>query len=54
VSVSYGSGSFSGTEYTDSVSLGSGFTITAQSIGVASTATGFSGVDGIIGKLITI
>ncbi|KAM3583976.1 hypothetical protein VKS41_003942 [Umbelopsis sp. WA50703] len=49
VSVSYGSGSFSGTEYTDSVSLGSGFTITAQSIGVASTATGFSGVDGIIG-----
>ncbi|KAG0695389.1 aspartic peptidase domain-containing protein, partial [Suillus ampliporus] len=49
VAVSYGSGSFSGTEYTDTVTLGSGLTITAQSIGVASTSTGFAGVDGIIG-----
>ncbi|KAF9820011.1 hypothetical protein IEO21_01673 [Rhodonia placenta] len=48
VSVSYGSGSFSGTEYTDTVTLGS-LTITQQSIGVASQAQGFSGVDGIIG-----
>ncbi|KAF8846105.1 acid protease [Paxillus ammoniavirescens] len=49
VAVSYGSGSFSGEEYLDTVSLGSGLTIAQQSIGVATTATGFSGVDGIIG-----
>ncbi|KAG0707572.1 aspartic peptidase domain-containing protein [Suillus ampliporus] len=48
VAVSYGSGSFSGTEYTDTVTLG-GLTITAQSIGVASKSTGFTGVDGILG-----
>ncbi|KAG2044362.1 aspartic peptidase domain-containing protein [Suillus americanus] len=49
VAVDYGSGSFSGTEYTDTVTLGSGLTITKQSIGVASTSEGFTGVDGIIG-----
>ncbi|CAA7264829.1 unnamed protein product [Cyclocybe aegerita] len=49
VSVTYGSGSFSGTEYTDQVSLASGLVILKQSIGVASTASGFSGVDGILG-----
>jgi hypothetical protein len=38
-----------GTEYTDTVALGSGLTITKQSIGVASRSTGFSGVDGILG-----
>lgn len=48
VSVTYGSGSFSGTEYTDRVSFG-GLTVTGQSIGSASRSTGFSGVDGIIG-----
>ncbi|KAG9242820.1 aspartic peptidase domain-containing protein [Calycina marina] len=48
VSVSYGSGSFSGTEYTDTVSFG-GLTVTKQSIGSATKSTGFSGVDGIIG-----
>jgi hypothetical protein len=48
VSVSYGSGSFSGTEYTDTVSFG-GLTVSSQSIGAASQSTGFSGVDGIIG-----
>lgn len=48
VSVSYGSGSFSGTEYTDSVSF-AGLTVTKQSIGVASSSTGFDGVDGILG-----
>ncbi|KAN0114542.1 putative cathepsin E [Hyaloscypha variabilis] len=48
VSVSYGSGSFSGTEYTDTVSFG-GLTVTDQSIGAASTSSGFTGVDGIIG-----
>lgn len=49
VTVSYGSGSFSGTEYTDQVSLGPGLVIKNQSIGVASTAKGFQGVDGILG-----
>ncbi|PSR71071.1 hypothetical protein EW026_g3656 [Hermanssonia centrifuga] len=48
VSVEYGSGSFSGTEYTDTVALGS-LTITAQSIGVASKSSGFDGIDGILG-----
>jgi cathepsin E len=38
-----------GTEYTDTVTLGSGLIITNQSIGVASTSKGFSGHDGILG-----
>ncbi|KAH7886050.1 aspartic peptidase domain-containing protein [Phlebopus sp. FC_14] len=49
VSVTYGSGSFSGEEYYDTVTLGSGLTINSQSIGVASRSTGFNGVDGIVG-----
>ncbi|KAF9534255.1 aspartic peptidase A1 [Crepidotus variabilis] len=51
VSVTYGSGSFSGLEVIDKVSLGSGLTIPEQSIGVATpiTAAGFNGVDGILG-----
>ncbi|KAF8665498.1 hypothetical protein AX16_000513 [Volvariella volvacea WC 439] len=49
VSVTYGSGSFSGTEFTDTVTLAPGLVITGQSIGVASTASGFDGVDGILG-----
>ncbi|TGO20589.1 hypothetical protein BPAE_0283g00010 [Botrytis paeoniae] len=48
VSVSYGSGSFSGKEYTDTVSFG-GLTVKSQSIGAATSASGFSGVDGILG-----
>ncbi|KAF7854477.1 uncharacterized protein EAF02_011652 [Botrytis sinoallii] len=48
VSVSYGSGSFSGREYTDTVSFG-GLTVKSQSIGAATSASGFSGVDGILG-----
>ncbi|KZP33239.1 acid protease [Athelia psychrophila] len=49
VSVSYGSGSFEGTEYTDSVTIGSA-TVTSQSIGVASSSQGFAtGIDGIFG-----
>ena len=48
MSVSYGSGSFSGTEYTDKVTYG-GLTVNAQSIGAASSSSGFTGVDGIIG-----
>ncbi|KAG0700687.1 aspartic peptidase domain-containing protein [Suillus ampliporus] len=49
VEVSYGSGYFVGTEYTDTVTLGSGLTILKQSIGVASTSEGFAGFDGILG-----
>jgi cathepsin E len=49
VAVTYGSGSFSGTEFTDQVTITSGLVISGQSIGVASTSTGFAGVDGIIG-----
>jgi len=49
VSVTYGSGSFSGSEFVDQVTITSGLVISSQSIGVASTSTGFGGVDGIIG-----
>ncbi|KAJ3893485.1 family A1 protease [Lentinula edodes] len=52
VSVSYGSGEFSGTigtEYIDKVTLSSALVITSQSIGVASSSEGFQGIDGIIG-----
>ncbi|KAG2341554.1 acid protease [Suillus weaverae] len=49
VSVTYGSGFFSGTEYTDTVTLGEGLTITKQSIGVASLSGSFTNVDGILG-----
>jgi hypothetical protein len=49
ISVTYGSGSFSGTEFTDQVTIASGLVIPKQSIGVASRSSGFSGVDGILG-----
>ncbi|KAI5119245.1 hypothetical protein M0805_008796 [Coniferiporia weirii] len=49
VSVTYGSGEFSGTEFTDTVTLSSSLVITGQSIGVASSSEGFDGVDGILG-----
>nr|VWP00069.1 Zn(2)-C6 fungal-type domain-containing protein [Ganoderma boninense] len=48
VSVSYGSGSFSGEQYTDSVTLGD-ITITNQGISDATQSSGFSGIDGILG-----
>ncbi|KAF9508800.1 hypothetical protein BS47DRAFT_1332559 [Hydnum rufescens UP504] len=48
VTVTYGSGSFSGLEYIDKVTLG-GLTVTRQSIGDAQVTSGFTGVDGIIG-----
>ncbi|OAA70777.1 Peptidase aspartic [Akanthomyces lecanii RCEF 1005] len=48
VSVSYGSGQFSGEEYTDKVTFG-GLTVKSQSIGSATSASGFNGVDGIFG-----
>jgi hypothetical protein len=39
---------------TDHVSLGGNLVIQKQSIGVASSATGFQGVDGILGCVISI
>ncbi|KAH9846698.1 aspartic peptidase A1 [Lenzites betulinus] len=49
VSVTYGSGAFIGQEYIDTITLANGLTIPNQSIGVASFAEGFEGVDGILG-----
>ncbi|KAL1700655.1 aspartic peptidase domain-containing protein [Schizophyllum commune] len=49
VSVSYGSGFFSGEEYTDQVTITDELVLDNQSIGVASTASGFNGYDGILG-----
>ncbi|KJA26749.1 hypothetical protein HYPSUDRAFT_63538 [Hypholoma sublateritium FD-334 SS-4] len=49
VTVYYGSGSFSGTEYIDKVTLTPELVISKQSIGVASQSSGFSGIDGILG-----
>ncbi|KAH9913362.1 aspartic peptidase A1 [Fomitopsis serialis] len=48
VSVTYGSATISGEEYTDTVTLGDGLTITQQSIGVFD-GYGFGGLDGILG-----
>ncbi|KAG2123653.1 aspartic peptidase domain-containing protein [Suillus cothurnatus] len=48
IAVYSGSVPFSGTEYTDTVSLGDGLTIIQQPIGVASTSTGLTGVDGVL------
>ncbi|KAF8621890.1 hypothetical protein AX15_007443 [Amanita polypyramis BW_CC] len=48
VSVTYGSGSFSGDEYVDTVTIGD--LVISQSIGAAVNSTGFgAGIDGIIG-----
>ncbi|KAF8125701.1 acid protease [Boletus edulis] len=49
VNVSYGSGTMSGEEYTDTVTLSDALVIRNQSIGVASSAQGFNDVDGILG-----
>jgi len=49
VAVTYGSGSFSGNEFVDRVSVSGGWVIANQSIGVATTSDGFDGVDGILG-----
>jgi hypothetical protein len=49
VSVEYGSGSFSGFEYLDQVTLSHSLVIKNQSIGVAEVSEGFSFVDGILG-----
>ena len=47
-SVSYGSGKFSGEQYTDTLTLGS-LTIQNQGISVATSSQGFQGFDGILG-----
>lgn len=49
VGVTYGSGQFSGTEFEDTVTLASGLVLKNQFIGVASSAEGFNGLDGILG-----
>ncbi|KAF9262866.1 acid protease [Marasmius fiardii PR-910] len=51
VNVTYGSGSFVGTEYTDNVTLSPNMVIRNQSIGVAQHAEGFENdrIDGILG-----
>ncbi|KAG2046900.1 acid protease [Suillus hirtellus] len=49
VSVTYGSGFFSGIEYSDTVTLAAGLVIANQSIGDALEFAHFDGVDGIIG-----
>jgi hypothetical protein len=49
VSVSYGSGHFSGNEFVDRVTLAPDLVIEQQSIGVATSAQGFGDVDGILG-----
>ncbi|KAF5385370.1 hypothetical protein D9615_001228 [Tricholomella constricta] len=49
VSVTYGSGSFSGTEFIDTVTITPSLVITDQSIGVATRSQGFQGTDGILG-----
>lgn len=49
VSVAYGSASFSGNEFLDTVTILPELVIQGQSIGVATTLTGVSGVDGILG-----
>jgi len=49
VSVTYGSGEFSGDEYIDKVTISPELVIKKQSIGVASSSKGFDTVDGILG-----
>ncbi|KAJ8474352.1 hypothetical protein ONZ51_g7276 [Trametes cubensis] len=49
VSVTYGSGDFTGSEFLDTISLGTGLKATGQGIGAASSSEGFQGVDGILG-----
>ncbi|KAG2069578.1 acid protease [Suillus decipiens] len=49
VAVNYGSGSFSGEEYLDTVILSSDLVIKQQSVGSATKSQGFNDVDGILG-----
>ena len=47
--MTYGSGSFSGEEWLDTVTLAPDLMISQQSIGVASSSSGFDGFDGVLG-----
>ncbi|KAH9036481.1 aspartic peptidase A1 [Lactarius pseudohatsudake] len=49
VCVTYGSGSFCGMEVLETVTLSPTLVVHNQSIGIASTSTGFQGFDGILG-----
>ncbi|KAG2071279.1 acid protease [Suillus decipiens] len=49
VAATYASGSFSGIEYLDYVTVGPGLTVVLQSIGVAQESSGFEHYDGMIG-----
>ncbi|KIM53162.1 hypothetical protein SCLCIDRAFT_139545 [Scleroderma citrinum Foug A] len=51
VSISYGSGSFHGNEYMDTITFGNALTISQQSIGIATQSDGLegTGIDGILG-----
>ncbi|KAI9450014.1 aspartic peptidase domain-containing protein [Lactarius psammicola] len=49
VGVTYGSGLFSGMEVLETVTLSPTLVVHDQSIGIASTSTGFQGFDGILG-----
>lgn len=53
VYVSYGSGSMSGLEFYDKVTITPDLVIPQQSIGVADLTNGFDGVDGILGYRFT-
>lgn len=51
--MTYSSGSFTGEEYTDTVTLGP-LTVTNQGIAIANSTTGFpGGVDGILGYVLS-
>lgn len=45
----YGSGSFSGNEYIDQVTISEDLVVFRQSIGVANTSQGINNIDGILG-----
>ncbi|TCD68312.1 hypothetical protein EIP91_011171 [Steccherinum ochraceum] len=49
VAVTYGIGDMEGTEFNDKLSLDAGLNVFGQSLGVATSSTGFDDVDGILG-----
>ena len=51
-SVTTGSGSFSGKEFLDTVTIAPGLVVHNQAICVSSSSDGFEGVDGILGYVV--
>ncbi|KAH8099772.1 acid protease [Cristinia sonorae] len=49
VAVTYGIGDMEGTEFNDKLSFDAGLNVFGQSIGIATSSTGFDDVDGILG-----